>query len=101
MLRVMSGPTSTNVDAPRVFLSYGHDRYLSVAVRLKQDLEEQGFPVWFDRERLLAGIDWDRAIEDGLDWAAQQVRSMTPTIRLVIGSRMGDPAQASWPRVPR
>jgi hypothetical protein len=54
----------------RIFLSYGHDRYASLALRLKRDLEAQGKEVWFDVERLKPGGDWERYIEEGLDFAS-------------------------------
>ena len=54
----------------RVFLSYGHDQHAVLASRLKQDLETRGHKVWFDVARLKPGGDWERYIEDGLDWAS-------------------------------
>lgn len=54
----------------RIFLSYGHDDYASLAVRIKHDLQAQGHEVWFDIERLKTGGDWERYIEDGLDFAS-------------------------------
>jgi hypothetical protein len=50
-----------------IFLSYGHDNYVSLAVRLKHDLEGRGRQVWFDVERLKPGGDWERYIEDGFN----------------------------------
>jgi hypothetical protein len=50
----------------RIFLSYGHDDYVALALRLKHDLEAQSNnKVWFDIERLKPGGDWERYIEDG------------------------------------
>jgi len=47
----------------RIFLSYGHDDYISLALRIKHDLEERGHEVWFDVERLKPGaIRTDRLI---------------------------------------
>jgi WD40 repeat protein len=54
----------------RIFLSYGHDEYTSLALRLKHDLEMQGHEVWFDIERLRPGGDWERYIEEGFDWSS-------------------------------
>ena len=54
----------------RIFLSYGHDEYASLALRLKNDLKARGFDVWFDLDRLRPGGDWERYIEDGLEWAS-------------------------------
>jgi hypothetical protein len=52
----------------RIFLSYGHDAYASLAASIKHDLEAQRHEVWFDLDRLKAGRDWERYIEDGLDF---------------------------------
>jgi hypothetical protein len=41
-----------------------------LAERLKKDLEGRGHEVWFDAERLIPGGDWERYIEEGLEWAA-------------------------------
>lgn len=54
----------------RIFLSYGHDQYLSLAERIKRDLKAQGHQVWFDVDRLETGGDWERYIEDGPNWAS-------------------------------
>lgn len=54
----------------RIFLSYGHDGHASLASRIKRDLEGQGHEVWFDVERLKPGGDWERYIEDGLDFVS-------------------------------
>ena len=54
----------------RIFLSYGHDDYAALASRIKRNLETQGHGVWFDVERLRPGGDWERYIEDGLDWSS-------------------------------
>jgi hypothetical protein len=53
-----------------IFVSYGHDEHAAVAQRLKRDLESYGHQVWFDLDRLKVGGDWERYIEDGLDWAS-------------------------------
>jgi tetratricopeptide (TPR) repeat protein len=63
------------LDAPteiplRIFLSYGHDEYAALAEKLKLDLEAAGHQVWYDRERLSTGVDWEAYIEDGLEWTA-------------------------------
>ncbi|MEW6366952.1 MAG: TIR domain-containing protein [Acidobacteriota bacterium] len=55
----------------RIFLSYGHDEHASVAQRLKEDLVAQGHSVWFDLEKLKPGADWEKHIEEGLDWASE------------------------------
>ena len=68
---VLKSPTAVrNGILVRVFLSYGHDEYASLASRIKHDLEALGHDVWFDVERLKASGDWERYIEDGLDFAS-------------------------------
>jgi hypothetical protein len=54
----------------RIFLSYGHDEHRTLAERLKEDLQARGHAVWFDADRLVSGADWERYIEEGLEWAA-------------------------------
>jgi len=56
--------------ARRVFLSYGHDEHASLAERLKNDLSARGHLIWFDKDRLYAGHDWEAHIEKGLEWLA-------------------------------
>ena len=41
----------------RIFLSYGHDEYATLAEQLKKDLQERGHEVWFDINRLKPGGD--------------------------------------------
>jgi WD40 repeat protein len=54
----------------RIFLSYGHDEYASLARRIKVDLETRGHEVWFDADRLKPGRDWEQYIEEGIDWVS-------------------------------
>ena len=54
----------------RIFLSYGHDEYASLALRIKRDVEALGHEVWFDLGYLKVGSDWEQYIADGLDWVA-------------------------------
>ena len=54
---------------PFIFLSYGHDAYSVLARKLKTDLENQGYEVWYDFERLVEGKDWEQYIEEGLEKA--------------------------------
>ncbi|MDP2999923.1 MAG: TIR domain-containing protein [Bryobacterales bacterium] len=56
----------------RIFLSYGHDEHTSFALRLKSDLERRDHKVWFDQDRLKPGADWERYIEDGLEWVSAE-----------------------------
>ena len=55
----------------RVFISYGHDEHVSLALRLRDDLKERGHEAWFDEDRLKPGYDWEAGIEEGLQWAAE------------------------------
>jgi len=59
----------------RIFLSYGHDDYASLASRIKHDLEELGHEVWFDVERLKPGGDWERYIAEGFEFASKEAES--------------------------
>lgn len=56
----------------RIFLSYAHDAHAALAERLVSDLKAGGHEVWYDRERLLAGTDWEARIEQGLDWTSAE-----------------------------
>ena len=49
-----------------IFISYGHDEHISLALRLRDDLIARGHDVWFDEDRLNPGLDWDYRIEQGL-----------------------------------
>ncbi len=51
----------------RVFLSYGHDEHATLAQQIKRDLEALGHYVWFDLDRLKAGVDWEAYVEEGLN----------------------------------
>ncbi|MBN2449527.1 MAG: TIR domain-containing protein [Lentisphaeria bacterium] len=62
--------------ARRIFISYGHDEHVSLAIRLRDDLRGAGHKVWFDEERLQPGHDWEAFIEKGLeDLAADKAHS--------------------------
>ncbi|MGA3088136.1 MAG: toll/interleukin-1 receptor domain-containing protein [Terriglobales bacterium] len=86
----------------RIFLSYGHDDYVSLASRIKRDLEAIGHKVWFDLQRLKPGGDWERYIEDGLDEtsavpdAGRFLLLMTPhSVRRPDGYCLNELARAS------
>jgi hypothetical protein len=66
------------VASMRIFLSYGHDEYAADAQRIKEDLQARGHDVWYDIERLRAGRDWERYIEEGLKDCDRVVLLMTP-----------------------
>ena len=91
----------------RIFLSYGHDQYLSLAERIKRDLEAQGDQVWFDVDRLKTGGDWERYIEDGLDWTSADLNAgrflllMTPhSVRRPNGYCLNEIARAHSRNLP-
>jgi tetratricopeptide (TPR) repeat protein len=54
----------------RIFISYGRDEQVSLARRLKDDLLGRGHEVWFDEEQIKEGGDWERYIEEGLNFCA-------------------------------
>lgn len=94
----------------RIFLSYGRDEYAAMAERLKADLESRGHVVWFDKERLKEGGDWEAYIEDGLNFVSKDpevgrvVFLMTPhSVRRPDGYCLNEIAKAldrSLPIVP-
>ena len=49
----------------RIFLSYAHADVVSVR-KLHKYLRDKGFEVWFDKESLVPGQDWQLEIEKGL-----------------------------------
>ena len=49
-----------------IFLSYGRDQHIEFAEKVKNDLISRGHNVWFDKDRLKEGADWENYIEDGL-----------------------------------
>lgn len=54
----------------QIFISYGRDQYSVLAERLKNDLEARGHKVWFDKNKLREGMDWEEYIENGLKLVA-------------------------------
>ncbi len=55
-------------DAPkkRIFISYGRRDASDLALRLKYDLEMNGYDVWQDTEKIRAGAEWEKQIREGL-----------------------------------
>jgi tetratricopeptide (TPR) repeat protein len=91
----------------RVFLSYGHGEHAALAERLAQDLQSRGHSVWFDKDRLTPGGDWERYIEEGLDWVAADpangrvILLMTPhAVRRPDGYCLNEIARAVARRLP-
>jgi len=79
----------------RLFLSYGHDEHLTLALRLKSSLENHHHEVWFDADRLKPGADWERYIEDGLDRAEKVLLLLTPhSVRRPNGFCLNELARA-------
>jgi hypothetical protein len=97
----------TSIRPLRIFLSYGHDEHASVAARIKSALETRGHQVWFDRDRLPPGGDWETHIEAGLRWVAEEpgvgrvVLLMTPhAVRRPDGYCLNELARALAQRLP-
>jgi TIR domain-containing protein len=61
----------------RVFLSYTHADFKPVR-KLYEDLNEQGFDVWFDEESLIPGQDWRTEIEKGLNSSDAVIICLSP-----------------------
>lgn len=85
----------------RIFVSYGHDEHAAFAQQIKKDLAKRGHEVWFDEDRLKPGFDWERHIEEGLNWAAERqargciVLLMTPhSVRRPDGYCLNEIARA-------
>ena len=58
----------------RIFISYGHDKYIKFARQLAKAFNEYPnhvYEVWFDERCLRGGIRWEEYIENGLNWVAQ------------------------------
>ena len=55
----------------RIFISYGHDEYISFARQLAKAFKERSYEVWFDENYLKGGVLWEEYIEKGLKWVAQ------------------------------
>jgi hypothetical protein len=52
-------------------MSYGHDVYEELAIRLDADLRARGHHVWFDKRELLTGTEWSQEIEKGINWVSE------------------------------
>jgi len=55
----------------RIFISYGHDVFADLPERISADLSALGHNVWFDKDRLEVGTDYEARIEEALNWCAQ------------------------------
>ena len=50
----------------RVFISYGHDKNVSIVKKIKAFLCSHGYDVWIDTSEILPGKDWRERITSGL-----------------------------------
>ncbi len=71
--RVVFEPTGR----PRVFLAYAEEDYAEVKA-LNRALREAGIEPWMDREQLLPGQNWPRAIERGIEMSDFFVGCFSP-----------------------
>ncbi|OPY27386.1 MAG: hypothetical protein A4E28_02034 [Methanocella sp. PtaU1.Bin125] len=55
----------------RIFLGYGHDEHAYFAQRLHEDLTRAGYDIWFDVKKLTGGMDWEKFIEEGMEWVSE------------------------------
>jgi hypothetical protein len=62
-----------------LFLSYGQRDAADLALRLCADLEQAGYDVWLDKQRIHTGEPWgEEAIRDGLNGARALVALLSP-----------------------
>ena len=64
-------------NSPRVFVAYVEED-LVAARRLYRDLVSRGFDAWLDKEKLLPGQNWPRAIEEAIRVADYVVPCFSP-----------------------
>lgn len=91
----------------RIFISYGHDQYIEIAEKLKVDLMARSHEVWFDKERIRSGVDWENYIDEGLEWVASKPKEgyllllMTPhSVRRPDGYCLNEVARAISKSIP-
>jgi hypothetical protein len=72
-----AGDSIVSVKRGKVFLSYARSDQ-KLAHRLAHDITKAGFEVWYDREQLLPGDDWGRAVSNALQSADAMVVVMSP-----------------------
>jgi hypothetical protein len=63
---------------PRLFLSYGHCDAMELALRLRSDLEANGYSIWQDEERIRAGRAWTDEIRQGLRESELVIALLSP-----------------------
>ncbi len=74
--RVASASAATQLlhtaASEEVFISYAREDE-AFALALARALRDRGVPVWIDKLRILAGVNWDRAIDEALERCARLV----------------------------
>src|SRR5512135_1913329 len=73
------------MEKAKLFLSYGRHDAVSVAVRLKKDLEDAGYEVWMDSSEIKAGTAWMNEISKGLNESQAVVALLSPHAVRVAG----------------
>jgi hypothetical protein len=63
---------------PRIFISYARKDARPRAECLAAALEESGFDVWMDRQRILGGASWSRTIEQAIDSSGAMLALLSP-----------------------
>jgi hypothetical protein len=61
----------------RIFLSYGHDKYVFLINKVKERLEKEGFKTWMDKDNLSVTGNFDIGIEQGIESSDWIVAFMT------------------------
>lgn len=91
----------------RIFISYGRDEYVTLAERLKTDLEKRCHDVWFDKDKIREGVDWEQYIDEGLNMVGRNPETgrfiliMTPhSVRRPDGYCLNEIAKALTRSVP-
>ena len=62
----------------QIFLSYGHRDATELALRLRGDLEANGYSVWQDEKRIRGGQAWTDEIRDGLRGSDLVIALLSP-----------------------
>lgn len=55
-----------NLNSNKIFFSYGHDINTPLVLKIKEDLEREGYAVWVDKHKIRAGDEWRKKIVEGL-----------------------------------
>jgi len=76
--RLVDGETATIAISPRVFISYARSDGEDLARKLRQQLEQEGIPVWQDRVKMVGGRDWWLQITEAINQVEFMVLVATP-----------------------